>query len=324
MEGLATKETLAGQGFPAYQVFRASEASADYTACQAPKAPPGPQVQTSTETQVSQVLLGTEVTQERPTPFQALREPQDKRGSEEPQGSEAQSGVQDFGVSQASPPLPTSLGHLVTKGRRGYSAWKVIEVPQGHLGLLLFPEAKERRGTQELQETQGPKDGAETLGPKAGLACLVSQEKKGPEVSKDSWGTQDPPGAWATEAPRDPKETADSRVPQVLWGPRGLQESLRRLPSSGGQWVRREEEAPRGRRERWGPRAPQENQGSVGLRGRQGPREEAVCLPFLDSEETRGPWGTRDQLARKGSQAARGAQACPACPAAASALATCW
>lgn len=40
-------------------------------------------------------------------------------------------------------------------------------------------------------------------------------------------------------------------------------------------------------------------QGSVGLRGRQGPREEAVCLPFLDSEETRGPWGTRDQLARK-------------------------
>lgn len=42
-----------------------------------------------------------------------------------PKGSEAQSGVQDFGVSQASPPLPTSLGHLVTKGRRGYSAWKV-------------------------------------------------------------------------------------------------------------------------------------------------------------------------------------------------------
>lgn len=38
---------------------------------------------------------------------------------------------------------------------------------------------------------------------------------------------------------------------------------------------------------------------SVGLRGRQVPREEAVCLLFLDSEETKGPWGTRGQLARK-------------------------
>lgn len=42
-----------------------------------------PQVQTSMETQVSQVLLETGVTQEKPTPFQALPEPQDKKASEE-------------------------------------------------------------------------------------------------------------------------------------------------------------------------------------------------------------------------------------------------
>ena len=35
------------------------------------------------ETQVSQVLRGTGVSQERPTSFQALPESQDKRGSEE-------------------------------------------------------------------------------------------------------------------------------------------------------------------------------------------------------------------------------------------------
>lgn len=35
------------------------------------------------ETQVSQVLLGKRVSQERPTSFQALAEPQDKKGSEE-------------------------------------------------------------------------------------------------------------------------------------------------------------------------------------------------------------------------------------------------
>lgn len=35
------------------------------------------------ETQVSQVLLGTGVRQERPTPFQALQEPQDKKESKE-------------------------------------------------------------------------------------------------------------------------------------------------------------------------------------------------------------------------------------------------
>lgn len=39
-----------------------------------------------------------------------------------PKGNEAQSGVQDFRVSQASPPLPTCLAHPVTKGRRAYLA----------------------------------------------------------------------------------------------------------------------------------------------------------------------------------------------------------
>lgn len=35
------------------------------------------------ETQVSQVLLGTGVSQERPTPCRVLAEPRDKRGSKE-------------------------------------------------------------------------------------------------------------------------------------------------------------------------------------------------------------------------------------------------
>lgn len=217
-----TKEITAGQGSQAYQVFQASEASVDYMACQAPKAFQDLQVQTSMETQVSQVLLETGVIQEKPIPFQGLLEPQDKKASEELQGNEAQSGIQDFRGFQASRPLPTSLGSLVTKGHQGYLAWKVIEGPQGHLGLLLFLEAKEMRGTQELQETQGPKDGVGTPGPRASLVCSVCQEKKGPEVSKDSWETQAPPGLWATEAQRDPKETEDSRVPPVLQDPQGL------------------------------------------------------------------------------------------------------
>lgn len=50
------------------------------------------------------------------------------------------------------------------------------------------------------------------------------------------------------------------QVPPVLWDPQGFQESLRRLLSSQGLWVHREGEAPQGRRERWGPKAPQENQ----------------------------------------------------------------
>lgn len=42
-----------------------------------------PQVPTSTETQASQALLGTEVTQETPTPFQAPWESQDRKESKE-------------------------------------------------------------------------------------------------------------------------------------------------------------------------------------------------------------------------------------------------
>lgn len=171
-----TKETMAGPGSQAHQVFRASEASADSTACQAPKAFQDPQVWTPTETPAFPVLPGTGVTQERPTPAQALSEPQDRKGSEEIQGNEAQSGVRDFRDFQESPHLPTSLGHLVTKGRRAYLAQKVIEGPRGHLDLLLSLEGKETRATQEPQETPGPKGGAGTLGPRAGLACSGSRE----------------------------------------------------------------------------------------------------------------------------------------------------
>lgn len=180
---------MAGQVFRAYQVYRAAEASVDYTAYQAPKAFQDPQVQTCMETQVSQGLLGTGVRQERPTPFQALQEPQDKKESKEFQGKEAHLGVQDFRGTQASHPVPTSLGCLVIKVQQGYLARKVMQAPWGHLGLLLFLEAKAMRGSQELQETQAPKDGLGTLDPRVGLACSVSQEKKGPEVSKDSWET---------------------------------------------------------------------------------------------------------------------------------------
>lgn len=163
-----------------------------------------------------------------------------------------------------------------------------------------------------------------TPGPRAGLACMVSQEKEGPEVSQDSWETQESREAWATEARRDLKETEDAQVPLVLWDPQGLQGSPRRLLSSQGQWVHREGEAPRAHRERWDPRVPQENQVYAGIQGRPGPREEAVCLPRPDSGESWDPWGTRGQLARRGSQAAQGPPACLACPAAVSALATSW
>lgn len=44
-----------------------------------------PQVWTSTVTRASLVLPGTGVTQESPTPAQALSEPQDRKGSEETQ-----------------------------------------------------------------------------------------------------------------------------------------------------------------------------------------------------------------------------------------------
>lgn len=185
----APKETPAGRGAQAYQVCPVSEASAGCTACQAAKASRDPQVQTSMGTWDSQVLLGTGVTQERPTPFQAPREPQDRRASVESQGSEARSGVLAFRAFQASPLLPTSLGHQGTSARLGFSAWKVIEGPRGHPGLQLFPEAKAMRGVQEPPETPGPKDGSGTPGPRAGLACSDSREKKGPEGSQDSWAT---------------------------------------------------------------------------------------------------------------------------------------
>lgn len=113
---------MAGRELQAYQVSLDPAGSAAYTACQAPKAFRDPQVLTSTETQASQVLLGREVTEERLTSCQALWESQDRKENRELQGNEAHLGIQDFRGSLASRPLPTSLGHLVTKGRQGYLA----------------------------------------------------------------------------------------------------------------------------------------------------------------------------------------------------------
>lgn len=143
------------------------------------------------------------------------------------------------------------------------------------------------------------------------------------------------------------------QAPPALWGPRGSQGSPRGSPSSQGQWVHTAREAPRGPRERWGPRAPLESQVgapfpaglslpfpprmpllsssdaepgrsvpgahtpfvavqvSAGLPGRQGPREEAACLPFPGSEETRGPWDSRAPSARKVSDTQKGQRARP-------------
>lgn len=108
-----TREITAGQGYQGYQVFQESGGSADYTACQAPKASPDPQELTSMETPGSQALLETGVTEEKPTHFQALWELQGRKGSGEPQGSVAQLEAQDFRVSLGSLHYPTSLGHLV-------------------------------------------------------------------------------------------------------------------------------------------------------------------------------------------------------------------
>lgn len=105
--------TSAGRAYQGYQVFQESEGSADYTACQAPKASPDPQVLTSMETQGSQAPLETGVTGERPTHFQVLWESQDRKGSRELQGNVVQLEAQDYRASQVSPHLQTSLGHQV-------------------------------------------------------------------------------------------------------------------------------------------------------------------------------------------------------------------
>lgn len=143
-------------------------------------------------------------------------------------------------------------------------------------------------------------------------------------MSKDSWATLDPPEPWVREAPKDPKETRDSQVLLAPWDPQEFQASPRRLPPSLGPWVPRAGEAFPVHRERWGRRALLETQVSVGLQARLGLRAEEACLLFQGSGETKGPWDSRVQLARKGSQAVRGAQACQGCRAAASASATSW
>lgn len=54
----------------------------------------------------------------------------------------------------------------------------------------------------------------------------------------------------------------------------------------------------------------------MGPQARLGLRAEVVCLLFQGSGETKDPWDTRVQLARKGNQAVQGAQACQGCQAA--------
>ncbi|KAJ8783309.1 hypothetical protein J1605_009392 [Eschrichtius robustus] len=113
------------------QVCPASVASADYTACQAPKASQDPQVRTSTGTPASQVLPGPGVTQERPTPFQAPQEPRDRKGSVESQAPSGQPagvldqtgpshlGFRDQGLSARALGRPGVFGLLGEKGPRG-------------------------------------------------------------------------------------------------------------------------------------------------------------------------------------------------------------
>lgn len=108
-----TRVTSAGRAYQGYQVFQESEGSADYTACQAPKASPDPQVLMPMETQGSRAPLETGVTGERPTGFQAPWEPQGRKGNGEPQGNVAQLEAQDFRVSLVSLHHPTSLGYPV-------------------------------------------------------------------------------------------------------------------------------------------------------------------------------------------------------------------
>lgn len=72
MEYLVTRVISAGQGYLVDQASRESEGSADYMACQAPKASLDPQVSMPMVTQGSQAPLETGVTGERPIHFQAL------------------------------------------------------------------------------------------------------------------------------------------------------------------------------------------------------------------------------------------------------------
>lgn len=184
--------------------------------------------------------------------------------------------------------------------------------------------SKATRGPPELQDCPGRKDGLETQGPRASLVSLVFQGRKGLGVSKDSWATLDPLGMWVTGAPKDPKETKDSQALLAPWDLQAFQASPRRSPPSLGPWVPRAGEVFPAHRERWGLRVLQEIQVSVGLQARLGPRAEEVCLLFRGSGETKDPWDSRAQSARKGSQAVQGAQAFQGCQAAVSASATSW
>lgn len=105
MDYLVTREITAGQEWQGCQVSRESGGSADYMDCQAPKASPAPQVLTFLENQGSQAPLETGVTEENPTPFQALWDLQGRKERGEPQGNAAQPEVQDFRD------FPASLRH---------------------------------------------------------------------------------------------------------------------------------------------------------------------------------------------------------------------
>lgn len=193
----------------------------------------------ATETPASPALLERGGSPESPTPFQALLETQDRRGSKEYQGTEVQLEAPDTGVSLASPPNPTSLGHLVTSGPLASSAWKVIGVPRAHLDLLHFLEAKEMRGPPGTQEPQDPKVGVETLAPRAGPACLVSLERKAPVASRALWGTQELWEGPETEVLQVPKVTAEGLGLQGPWVPPGLWGFPRRSSLSQDPWVLR-------------------------------------------------------------------------------------
>lgn len=238
-----TRVISAGQEYLVDQASRESEGSADYTACQAPKASLDPQVLMPMETQGCQAPLETGVTGERPTHFQVLWELQGRKESGESQGNVAQSEAQDFRVFLVSLHRPTSLGYLVMWGHQEYLACKATKALQDHQGKMHFLESKEMRGAPELQGSPERKDGLGTQGPRASLEFTAFQGRKGPRVSKDSWATLGPLGPWVTEAPKDPKVTKDSQVLLALWDPQASRASPRRLLSSLGPWVPRAGEA---------------------------------------------------------------------------------